>query len=174
MSDALSLRDLQALIAKMYSRKDEARGVDGTFMWLMEEVGELAAALRGDDQVALAKEFADVLACVKEGAGISLVPQSIAAAFIQRGQVRQVRVDEPWAQRQQCIEFGINGEVEVRHCLLRFHQTTRNRLAHAIVRDFFIAASREEFLHCIIAACRRLGGRRWSRCCHSRCCCSLG
>jgi NTP pyrophosphatase (non-canonical NTP hydrolase) len=62
MTDALSLRDLQALIAKMYSRKDEARGVDGTFMWLMEEVGELAAALRGDDQVALAKEFADVLA----------------------------------------------------------------------------------------------------------------
>lgn len=30
----------------MYSSKDEARGVDGTFMCLMEEVGELAAALR--------------------------------------------------------------------------------------------------------------------------------
>src|SRR6185369_6393212 len=42
----LSLRDLQALIQKMYGAKDVARGVDGTFMWLMEEVGELAAALR--------------------------------------------------------------------------------------------------------------------------------
>ena len=46
----------------MYFEKDRARGVDGTFMWLMEEVGELAAALRDgsrDDQMG---EFADVLA----------------------------------------------------------------------------------------------------------------
>ena len=56
------LADLQALIAKMYSSKDEARGVDGTFMWLMEEVGELAAALREGTPEELALEFADVLA----------------------------------------------------------------------------------------------------------------
>lgn len=62
MPQPLTLRGLQDLIATMYSRKDEARGVDGTFMWLMEEVGELAAALRGDDHAALSKEFADVLA----------------------------------------------------------------------------------------------------------------
>lgn len=62
MSSPLSLRDLQSLIDTMYSRKDAARGVDGTFMWLMEEVGELAAALRGNDRDALAAEFADVLA----------------------------------------------------------------------------------------------------------------
>lgn len=59
----LSLRDLQDLIRKMYGAKDEARGVDGTFMWLMEEVGELAAALRdGSPHDELAAEFADVLA----------------------------------------------------------------------------------------------------------------
>lgn len=62
MADSLSLRDLQSLIDTMYSRKDEARGVDGTFMWLMEEVGELASALRGNDREELAREFADVLA----------------------------------------------------------------------------------------------------------------
>jgi NTP pyrophosphatase (non-canonical NTP hydrolase) len=62
MADSLTLRDLQSLIDTMYSRKDEARGVDGTFMWLMEEVGELASALRGNDREELAKEFADVLA----------------------------------------------------------------------------------------------------------------
>ena len=28
----------------MYHEKDVARGVEGTFMWLMEEVGELATA----------------------------------------------------------------------------------------------------------------------------------
>ena len=58
----LSLRDLQALIQTMYGAKDVARGVDGTFMWLMEEVGELAAALREGTPEELALEFADVLA----------------------------------------------------------------------------------------------------------------
>lgn len=62
-SESLSLRDLQALIRRMYGEKDAARGVEGTFMWLMEEVGELAAALRdGSPADELAKEFADVLA----------------------------------------------------------------------------------------------------------------
>lgn len=59
----LTLRELQGLIRTMYGAKDEARGVSGTFMWLMEEVGELAAALRdGSPQEDLAAEFADVLA----------------------------------------------------------------------------------------------------------------
>ena len=60
--ETLTLAGLQSLIETMYSSKDEARGVDGTFMWLMEEVGELAAALRDGDPEALAAEFADVLA----------------------------------------------------------------------------------------------------------------
>lgn len=46
----------------MYFEKDLARGVDGTFMWLMEEVGELAAALREGSREEQAAEFADVLA----------------------------------------------------------------------------------------------------------------
>ena len=64
MSDPtpLTLRDLQALIKKMYGAKDEARGIEGTFMWLMEEIGELATALREGSHDELALEFADVLA----------------------------------------------------------------------------------------------------------------
>ncbi len=58
----LTLAGLQSLIRTMYSSKDEARGVEGTFMWLMEEVGELAAALREGSREELAREFADVLA----------------------------------------------------------------------------------------------------------------
>ena len=61
-SRSMSLAELQSLIRTMYSSKDEARGIDGTFMWLMEEVGELAAALREGDQRELSREFADVLA----------------------------------------------------------------------------------------------------------------
>ncbi|MEG0974759.1 MAG: LysR substrate-binding domain-containing protein [Comamonas sp.] len=50
-----------------------------------------------------APSFADVLACVKEGVGIALVPRSIATPLINAGQIQQVRVDAPWAQRQQRI-----------------------------------------------------------------------
>jgi NTP pyrophosphatase (non-canonical NTP hydrolase) len=60
--EPLSLQDFQALIGRMYLEKDKARGVDGTFMWLMEEVGELAAALRDGTRSQQAAEFADVLA----------------------------------------------------------------------------------------------------------------
>jgi len=70
-SPRFGLADLQALIAKMYSSKDEARGVDGTFMWLMEEVGELAAALREGTPEELALEFADVLAWLATIANVS-------------------------------------------------------------------------------------------------------
>jgi NTP pyrophosphatase (non-canonical NTP hydrolase) len=58
----LSIADLQRHIRQMYYEKDVVRGVDGTFMWLMEEVGELASALRGNDRQNLAEEFADVIA----------------------------------------------------------------------------------------------------------------
>lgn len=61
-ADELSIADLQRHIHQMYFQKDLARGVDGTFMWLMEEVGELASALRGNDKENLAEEFADVIA----------------------------------------------------------------------------------------------------------------
>ena len=46
----------------MYFEKDQARGIPGTFMWLMEEVGELSTALREDNPQNLSEEFADVLA----------------------------------------------------------------------------------------------------------------
>ncbi|MCA9041718.1 MAG: nucleotide pyrophosphohydrolase [Planctomycetaceae bacterium] len=66
-----SLDHLQPLIDRMYSRKDEERGVEGTFMWLMEEVGELSAALREGTREELAAEFADVLAWLATIANIS-------------------------------------------------------------------------------------------------------
>lgn len=58
----MTLTELQTLIREMYSSKDAERGIDGTFMWFMEEVGELAAALRENDRRELGREFADVMA----------------------------------------------------------------------------------------------------------------
>ncbi len=59
---SIQLRDFQRLIREMYFEKDAARGVDGTFMWLAEEIGELAAALRDGTHDQRCEEFADVLA----------------------------------------------------------------------------------------------------------------
>jgi NTP pyrophosphatase (non-canonical NTP hydrolase) len=57
-----TLADLQKVIRETYDAKDRKRGVEGTFMWFMEEVGELAGALRGGSDAERAAEFADVLA----------------------------------------------------------------------------------------------------------------
>ena len=58
----VSFRSFQKLIRDMYLEKDLARGVDGTFMWLMEEVGELASCLRNGTHEERLGEFADVIA----------------------------------------------------------------------------------------------------------------
>ncbi len=69
----VSLRDFQRLIREMYLEKDIARGIDGTFMWLMEEVGELASALREGTAEEKAAEFADVLAWLTTIANVAEV-----------------------------------------------------------------------------------------------------
>jgi NTP pyrophosphatase (non-canonical NTP hydrolase) len=77
-SAPISLADFQNLIRRMYFEKDAARGVDGTFMWLMEEVGELAAALREGSRDEQAAEFADVLAWLTTIANVAEVDLSEA------------------------------------------------------------------------------------------------
>jgi len=62
MTDELSLRQFQKHIADRYESADRARGTPGTFLWFVEEVGELATALHGNDRANLEEEFADVIA----------------------------------------------------------------------------------------------------------------
>ena len=71
------------MIRDMYFEKDVARGIDGTFMWLMEEVGELAAALRSGSHEERMGEFADVLAwlaTIANVAGVDLT-ESVARKY---------------------------------------------------------------------------------------------
>jgi NTP pyrophosphatase (non-canonical NTP hydrolase) len=72
----MTLREFQRLIRDTFGAKDSRRGIDGTFMWFMEEVGELAAALRGREDLEItAAEFADVLAwlaTLANAAGVDL------------------------------------------------------------------------------------------------------
>lgn len=76
----ISLSDFQQLIANMYLEKDLARGVEGTFLWFMEEVGELATALRNGTHEERLGEFADVLAWLTTIANVVGVDLSEAVA----------------------------------------------------------------------------------------------
>jgi NTP pyrophosphatase (non-canonical NTP hydrolase) len=58
----MTLREFQRQIDATYGARDRARGVDGTFRRLVEEMGELARALRDRDPARLAEETSDVLA----------------------------------------------------------------------------------------------------------------
>jgi NTP pyrophosphatase (non-canonical NTP hydrolase) len=58
----VELAELQRRIEVLYGARDRARGVDGTFRWWVEEVGEVARALRTGDPAALEHELGDALA----------------------------------------------------------------------------------------------------------------
>ena len=77
---SMTVAEFQQLIRDMYFEKDQARGIDGTFMWLMEEVGELAAALRSGTHEERLGEFADVLAWLATIANVAGVDLSEAVA----------------------------------------------------------------------------------------------
>jgi len=68
----MEIREFQDLIARRYKATDQARGVPKTFMWFIEEVGELSTALAsGDDKANTEEEFADVFAWLCTLANIS-------------------------------------------------------------------------------------------------------
>lgn len=50
-----------------------------------------------------APNFDAVLRCVQEGAGISLVPRSVAASALAQGKVEGVEIEEAWAVREQRV-----------------------------------------------------------------------
>ena len=60
----MSLRDFQTLMRDLYLNNDEKRGVVKTFLWLVEEVGEVAQCLNEQtlDLEHTGEELADVIA----------------------------------------------------------------------------------------------------------------
>ncbi|CAG0974440.1 dCTP diphosphatase [Phycisphaerales bacterium] len=87
MADPLSIRAFQQLIRDRYFATDSARGTPGTFMWLIEEVGELATALQDnapgksptpEQRANLSEEFADVLAWLATLANVNGVDLELA------------------------------------------------------------------------------------------------
>lgn len=76
----MELSDFQASIRATYHDRDLARGIDGTFRWFAEEVGELAKAIRTGDVDELTHEVGDVLAWLASVADLAGVDLERAAA----------------------------------------------------------------------------------------------
>ena len=69
----MEIASFQQVVRETYFERDAERGVDGTFRWFTEEVGEVAGALRGKGD--LVHELGDVLAWLSSVAslvGVSL------------------------------------------------------------------------------------------------------
>jgi NTP pyrophosphatase (non-canonical NTP hydrolase) len=58
----LEINEFQDLIRELYQSRDEKRGMDKTFLWFLEEVGELTRAYRRGEKENIGQEMADVVA----------------------------------------------------------------------------------------------------------------
>ena len=67
----MEIGEFQRFIEEKYGKRDRERGIPATFMWFIEEVGELATGLHGDDMENKKEEFADVFAWLCTLANIS-------------------------------------------------------------------------------------------------------
>ena len=76
----MKISEFQQLISQKYEKRDQQRGIPATFMWFIEEVGELATALASNDPKNKEEEFADVFAWLCTLANISDVDLEKACA----------------------------------------------------------------------------------------------
>jgi NTP pyrophosphatase (non-canonical NTP hydrolase) len=76
----LTLAAFQQHIFNKYEKVDRARGTPKTFLWFIEEIGELATALNGSDRANLEEEFADVIAWLCTLANINDIDLAAAVA----------------------------------------------------------------------------------------------
>jgi len=83
----MTIQEFQKLISERYEVRDLERGTPKTFMWFIEEIGELATALAGEDQENKSEEFADVLAWLCTLANINGVDLEEACKKYSDGQV---------------------------------------------------------------------------------------
>jgi NTP pyrophosphatase (non-canonical NTP hydrolase) len=81
----MRISEFQDTLYRTYVDRDAARGQDAVFRWLVEEVGELARALRHGDRTSLEHEFSDVLAWLASLANITGIDLERAAARYDTG-----------------------------------------------------------------------------------------
>lgn len=80
----MKISEAQRIIDQAYGEKDRKRGTPGTFMYLVEEIGELSTALREEGEEERASELADVLAWTLSVAALENI--DLEKAFIEKYQ----------------------------------------------------------------------------------------
>ena len=60
----MKISEFQKLIKDLYFEQDKTRGIKNSFIWLMEEIGELAHILKNQeiDTDSVSEELADIIA----------------------------------------------------------------------------------------------------------------
>ncbi|MEM0084972.1 MAG: MazG nucleotide pyrophosphohydrolase domain-containing protein [Candidatus Methanomethylicia archaeon] len=58
----MQLSEVQQLIKEIYFNRDRERGIEKTFIWFVEEVGEFAKTLKKGSKSDVENELADVFA----------------------------------------------------------------------------------------------------------------
>jgi NTP pyrophosphatase (non-canonical NTP hydrolase) len=84
----MHIKEFQKFISEKYEKRDRQRGVPKTFLWFVEEVGELATALAGKDKKNTKEEFADVFAWLCTLANISDVDLEKACKKYTSGNIK--------------------------------------------------------------------------------------
>ncbi len=76
----MKISEFQNLIKQLYYKKDKVRGLSSTFIWLIEEIGELAQVLNSGeiDKNKASEELADVIAWVNSIANLLNVDLELA------------------------------------------------------------------------------------------------
>jgi NTP pyrophosphatase (non-canonical NTP hydrolase) len=76
----VEIEQFQDVIRATYGDRDAQRGVERTFAWFVEEVGELSRAVFRQDRDRQLEEFSDVLAWLVTLADLTGVDMAEAAA----------------------------------------------------------------------------------------------
>ncbi|WP_370574660.1 MazG nucleotide pyrophosphohydrolase domain-containing protein [Methanomethylovorans sp.] len=78
----MEIKEFQQLMYDLYAHNDRKRGAAATMLWLVEEVGELAEAVRRNDTENIREELADCFAWV--GALANLCDVDLELAFLEK------------------------------------------------------------------------------------------
>lgn len=75
----MTISEFQDMIRRTYHERDRARGLEKDALWFVEEVGELAEAIRKGDRRGMEEEMADVLAWLATLASLTNIDLEHAA-----------------------------------------------------------------------------------------------
>lgn len=78
----MEISEFQIMMYELYAHNDRKRGGKATMLWLVEEVGELAEAIRREEPENIKEELADCFAWI--GAPANLYGVNLEEAFLKK------------------------------------------------------------------------------------------